>query len=116
MPDGRLFGMNFSCGVNETEATENVFWIDGEQVKVDNVKFSRPSGGNNGWHLTSADGRVDLRFKPVSSRREHLNAWIVTSKFTQFLGLFSGRLAHPQSGDLLLDNCPGWAEDHYAKW
>jgi hypothetical protein len=59
---------------------------------------------------------VNLSFSPVSFRREHLNAWIVASRFTQFLGYFSGRLTDPAAGDVLLEKCPGWAEDHFAKW
>lgn len=117
LPDGRQFGMNFSCGVNETEATENIFWIDGKQVKVDNVKFQRHVGNNGDrWRITSADGRVDLLFEPVSARREHLNAWVVASRFTQFLGYFTGRLGDAMTGDVVLENCSGWAEDHFAKW
>lgn len=117
LPDGRHFGMNFSCGVNETEATENIFWIDGKQVKVDNVKFQRHVGeGEDRWHITSADGRVDLFFVPVSARREHLNAWMVASRFTQFLGYFNGRLGDATIGEVELEDCSGWAEDHFAKW
>ena len=117
LPDGREFGMNFSCGVNETEATENVFWVGGKKVKVDNVKFRRPADNKeNQWRITSADGRVDLSFLPVSARREHLNALVVASRFTQFLGFFSGRLEDVATGEVLLENCSGWAEDHFAKW
>jgi hypothetical protein len=117
LPDGRRFGMNFSCGVNETEATENVFWIDGRRVKIDNVKFRRnPRKWDDEWQLSSADGRVALSFSPVSFRREHLNALLVASRFTQFLGFFSGRLSDPDTGDIRLEKCPGWAEDHFAKW
>jgi len=117
LPDGRRFGMNFSCGVNETEATENVFWIDGRQVKVDNVKFRHNSHTwEEDWHITSADGRVELIFHPRAFRREHLNAWIVVSRFTQFSGVFSGRLTDPETGDILLEDCSGWAEDHFARW
>lgn len=116
LPDGRRFGMNFSCGVNETEATENVFWIEDRQVKVDNVKFQQKSQkGNDHWRITSADGKVDLSFSPVSARREHLNAGLVASRFTQYLGFFSGRLIEP-GGEVPLTDCSGWAEDHFAKW
>ncbi|MEW6079957.1 MAG: DUF2804 domain-containing protein [Thermodesulfobacteriota bacterium] len=117
LPGGRRFGMNFSCGVNETEATENVFWIDGRRIKVDNVKFRRnPRSWDDPWRITSADGRVSLSFAPASFRQEHLNAWLVASRFTQFLGFFSGRLTDPETGDIRLEKCPGWAEDHYARW
>lgn len=117
LPDGRRFGMNFSCGVNETEATENVFWIDGLQVKVDNVKFQyNPEKWEDEWHIMSADGKVELTFTPVSFRKEHLNFRVVASRFTQFMGLFSGRLKDPAVGDVLLEKCPGWAEDHFARW
>lgn len=32
-------GLNLSCGVNETSFTENCYWLDGELLKVDSVRF-----------------------------------------------------------------------------
>src|SRR5205807_1843203 len=39
LPDGRVLGMNISCGVNETSFTENCFWVDGVLHKLDTVHF-----------------------------------------------------------------------------
>lgn len=37
--DGLRVGLNLSCGVNETSFTENCYWLDGELLKVDSVRF-----------------------------------------------------------------------------
>lgn len=117
LPDGRRFGMNFSCGVNETEATENVLWVDGIQTKVNHVKFEYDGEKRDRpWRLVSEDGRVNLEFLPLSSRSEYLNAVIVASRFIQFIGSFSGYVEDERQGRIKLSGCPGWTEEHYAKW
>ncbi|MFZ5564929.1 MAG: DUF2804 domain-containing protein [Thermodesulfobacteriota bacterium] len=117
LPDGRRFGMNLSCGVNETEATENVLWVDGVQTKVNHVKFGYNDEEKDlPWRVTSEDGKVNLSFQPFSSRSEHLNALIVASRFIQFIGAFSGYVKDDRLGRIELAGCPGWTEEHYAKW
>lgn len=37
--DGLRAGLNLSCGVNEISFTENCYWLDGELLEVDNVRF-----------------------------------------------------------------------------
>ena len=38
LPDGRILGLNLSCGVNETSFTESYFLLDGQMTKVDSKK------------------------------------------------------------------------------
>ncbi|ABW66859.1 DUF2804 domain-containing protein [Desulfosudis oleivorans] len=117
LPDGRRFGMNLSCGVNETEATENVLWVDGLQTKVDHVRFRYDQRNvDRPWQVVSADGKVDLTFSSVAARSEHLNVLAVASRFTQFIGTFSGHVTDDRQGRIELSGCPGWTEEHYAKW
>jgi len=115
--DGRSLGMNLSCGVNETSFTENAFWIDGDMTKVDTVDFRFEN--NNlflPWHIKSADGKVDLMFNPEASRKENVNAMVIKSKFTQLFGNFAGKLI-TDSGEVIdVNACPGFAEDHFARW
>ncbi len=117
LPDGRRLGLNLSCGVNETEATENAFWIDDRLVKVDTVQFAYDEQEKDGkWRIFSADGRVDLVFTPADARRENLNALVVVSRFTQYVGTFSGVLKDEQANEVRLESCPGWTEEHFARW
>jgi hypothetical protein len=117
LPDGRSFGLNLCCGVNETSFTENAFWVAGVRTKVDTVNFEfdtcdlyRP------WKITSYDGRVNLVFTPECERGEAVNAMLIKSKFTQFMGTFDGTLKAGDGEVIEIKGLPGWAEDHYAKW
>lgn len=117
LPDGRSLGLNLSCGVNETSFTENAFWIDGHMTKVDAVNFAfNPRNLNEKWRITSYDKKVDLTFYPEAQRGESVNACLIKSKFTQFMGFFEGQLKTEAGETIMLKACPGWAEDHFAKW
>ncbi len=117
LADGRSFGLNLSCGVNETSFTENAFWLDNVMTKASTVHFAydlkdlyRP------WRITSADGKVELSFYPERERGEKIHAGIVASRFTQLMGTLEGELRTDAGEKVTIAGCPGWAEDHYAKW
>ncbi len=117
LADGRSFALNLSCGVNETEATENVFWLDGQQVKVSTVKFQyNPIDLSDKWRIISADGRVALAFIPSASRANQVNAVVVASRFIQLIGHFSGIVRDENMIQTKVSHCPGWTEEHFAKW
>jgi len=116
LADGRRLGLNLAAGVNETGFTENALWLDGRLLKVDmaDFQFSRYEQMAE-WRIRSADGQVDLRFKPVGQRKEKRNALLLASNFTQHFGMFEGRISLP-SETIELSNAWGFAEDHYARW
>lgn len=117
LADGRRFGLNLSCGTNETGATENVFWLDDVQVKVPLAEFQYDAADlNSRWRVVSSDGRVDLAFTPAASRAEHINAVVVASRFTQLIGSFEGYVIDDKMEKIDISNCPGWTEDHFARW
>ncbi|HDP26315.1 MAG TPA: DUF2804 domain-containing protein [Deltaproteobacteria bacterium] len=117
LPDGRSLGWNFSCGVNETSFTENAFWVDSAMTKVDTVNFVfEPNDLMRPWHITSCDQKVDLTFHPASRRGEKISALVLSSRFTQLLGVFEGTLRCDDASEIVVKDCPGFAEDHYAKW
>ena len=117
LTDGRIVGLNVSCGVNETSFTENCFWIDGRLHKVDAVVFdydrtdlSRP------WRLDSYDGRVRLQFTPEGRHAERINVWLVASNFNQLFGRFDGEFTTAGGERLPIHGMLGYVESHYAKW
>ncbi len=117
LPDGRSIGLNLSCGVNETSFTENAFWIDGKMTKVDMNHFEfNPDNFYDQWKIKSLDGKVDLVFDGKQHRKENINAGLVATKFTQLMGDFNGTLTTDDGEVIKIEDCPGWAEDHYAKW
>ncbi|MFI5396953.1 MAG: DUF2804 domain-containing protein [Candidatus Binatia bacterium] len=117
LADGRVVGLNVSCGVNETSFTENCFWLDGRLHKLDTVHFEYDRRDVlKPWRLTSFDGRLDLSFRPDARYAERLNALIVASNFQQLIGRYDGRLETATGERLPVTNLLGYAEHHYAKW
>ncbi|MBU0992484.1 MAG: DUF2804 domain-containing protein [Proteobacteria bacterium] len=117
LSDGRNLGFNLACGTNETGFNENAFWIDGAMTTTGSVNFIFNENDMHApWHIQSNDGKVALIFIPETHRAENINAFLVASKFTQLMGKFAGSLKTNSNEIITLKNCPGWAEDHYAKW
>ena len=117
LDDGRSLGLNLSCGVNETSFTENAFWVGGFMTRVDMVDFDfNRDNLSDPWRIRSNDGKVNLVFYPEANRGEKLNALLVASRFTQLPGVFEGTLRTDEGEILALQSCPGFTEDHYAKW
>ncbi|MBI3768497.1 MAG: DUF2804 domain-containing protein [Deltaproteobacteria bacterium] len=117
LADGRVVGMNVSCGVNETSFTENCFWLDGRLHKLDTVAFAydrrdlmRP------WRVSSYDGRLALEFHPEGRHAERINARIVASNFNQLFGRYRGSLTTGGGERVTIDDMLGYMESHYAKW
>ncbi len=110
--DGTRIGLNVSCGVNETEFTENCFWVDGALQKVDTVQFVYDrQDPQSPWHIQSYDGQIDLHFQPKGRHEEVQNFLVIKSNFKQFFGEFRGRV-----GPYCVDGLWGFVEDQYAKW
>jgi hypothetical protein len=117
LDDGRSLGLNLSCGVNETSFTENAFWINGIMTKVDMIDFEFDRDNlSTPWRIRSADRKVDLLFHPEAQREEKINALLLATRFTQLFGVFEGTLTSEEGEVIHVDLCPGFAEDHYAKW
>jgi len=115
--DSRTFSMNFACGRNETRVTEHAFWVNSVITKVASMACNSDSHDlYKDWHVTSFDGKVDLTFHPATMRSENINAFAVASKFSQFVGSFDGKLITDTSEIIELKECPGYAEDHFARW
>lgn len=115
--EGRVVGMNVCCGVNDTSFTENCFWLDGRLHKLDSLRFEYDRDDlMQPWHLTSADGRLDLTFRPEGRHREKINAFVVASNFSQLIGRYDGWLQTADGERVAVTNLLGYAEWHYAKW
>jgi hypothetical protein len=110
-------GLNLSSGVNETSFTENCFWLDGELLKVDTVRFAFDRGQPlQPWMIHSHDGQVALRFEGRGLHKERLNMGLLASNFKQVFGQFSGVLRPFGRPEVRIDNLWGFVEDQYVKW
>jgi len=115
--DNRYLGLNLSCGVNETSFTENFFVVGNQMTKVDMVHFNyNKKELYQPWTIRSYDEKIHLTFSADCHRSEDMNALLVASKFTQLMGRFSGHLQTDTGEMISINNCPGWAEDHFARW
>lgn len=114
---GQRVGLNLSCGVNETSFTENCYWLDGELIKVDTVRFAfdreQPL---QPWRIDSHDGQVALRFEARGLHQERTNLGLLASNFKQIFGQFSGILRPSGRAEVRIDGLWGFVEDQYVKW
>lgn len=114
---GEKIGLNLSWGVNETGWTENAFWINGRMIRCSNSIFEFDRDDlMKPWKIYTEDGRIDLCFIPEATRSEKIQAFVAASRFTQLSGVFKGVLKTDEGQRIVLDEIPGWTEDHYAKW
>ncbi|WP_413520125.1 DUF2804 domain-containing protein [Psychrobacter glacincola] len=139
LPDGRHFALNLAMGVNETGASENACWLDGQIVYLPPVMFVRDGLNlrtneqdkgakivasldsmpqpwriyhqNLGW--SNVD--IDLTFTPATVYKKTDNFGIVASIFEQWLGFYSGEI-RIKDEVIKFDKVIGLAEDHFAKW
>lgn len=116
LPQGR-FGLNLACGVNETGATENCLWLNGEKQLLGPVRISlNRQQSDQPWQFATDDKRLQLQFTPQQRRQQRFNLGILASNFRQYCGRFSGEI-QLQNGEILtLNQLPGLAEDHFARW
>ncbi len=107
----RLVAFNFSEGFLGGEG-ENAAWIDGEPLAAGPVRFSfQPEAPEAPWRIQSADGRVDLTFQPEGHRAQTVDLKLISSRYVQPFGTFSGTLH-----GVPVESLPGVAEDHAALW
>jgi hypothetical protein len=116
LPQG-LFGLNLACGVNETGITENCLWLNGTKHLLPSISITlNRQYPQQQWQFNSADQQVKLHFMPQQCRQQRLNIGVLASNFRQYCGLFSGEIMLKNGEKLTLDQIPGLAEDHFARW
>lgn len=117
---GRAFGFNLARGVHDDRRgrfTENALWLDGAPGALPPVSFL-PGAGRTPWTIRGEgpEGLVDLVFEPRGERREELDLVLVSSRYRQPFGEFSGVLRDARGREMRFDRAPGVAEDHLAVW
>ncbi len=91
-------------------------WVDGEVFALREGRFSfdrdQPLAE---WRVSTADGAVDLRFKPGGMHAEHKNLGLVASRFVQPAGAYFGTI-RVGGKELVLDGVLGVTEDQDVVW
>ncbi len=115
--DGTRVGLNLVEPIHHPTFQENALWIGGERICLGAASFTYdPADILKEWMISTADGLVSLRFTPLGERRETLNTGLIVSRFHQPVGFYNGELRHPDGQVFTLENVPGVAEDHEARW
>ncbi|HJL05513.1 MAG TPA: DUF2804 domain-containing protein [Polyangiaceae bacterium LLY-WYZ-15_(1-7)] len=113
---GHSLGLNLSAEVYDDangDSLENALWVDGRVQPLGGVEFDVPPiPGVEDWHIRSREGdEVDLVFRPLGARAQHLDMKVLQSDFVQPYGTFHGHVAGHRVDDLF-----GVVEDHLSVW
>jgi hypothetical protein len=115
--EGRVLGLNASCGVNETSFLESCFWVDGVLHRLPPVHFVYDRRDlHRPWRVHDEAGRIDLHFTPEGAHAERIDAGLVASNFTQLFGRYRGHLRTVSGETHAVEGLPGYAEWHFARW
>jgi hypothetical protein len=116
----RRFGVNLGAGWSESAGVlENALYIDGRVVPLwEPVDFSLDLQRLEApWTMrTPQSDRLSLTFTPRFSRTQDTNLLVVRMKLEQVMGHFSGQVRTGDGELLQIDNIPGIAENHMARW
>jgi len=115
---GQRIGCNLVEGFNESRAdvNENALWIDDRLIPLDRARFRWDrSDPRAPWSVRTVDGCVDLVFTPYAMHAEHKDLALVTSRFIQPIGVFSGTV-ELDGARLDVRGVPGVVEDQDVRW
>ncbi|EQA45802.1 PF10974 family protein [Leptospira broomii serovar Hurstbridge str. 5399] len=117
LPNKTKIGANFAALVNESFFSENAFWINAKQQRVDRCIFDfSQEDPYKPWRLWDEAGRLRLEFKPAGERREKMNLIFTKLYFRQFVGKFSGTFRPDQGKEISFKNVWGFTEFHRSLW
>jgi hypothetical protein len=118
--DGHLVGLNLgSVFGDETHGTANAIIIDGHLNKLGRVDWTpdidHPEAS---WHMTSADGRVDLTLEPTTGyvERLHVDLGFYLTDLWKPYGSWRGTVVLDDGTALDLSGLPGTAEVSQTTW
>ena len=116
--DGTPIGLNLTGGIFPDGLTgDNALWVGNELSTLVKPTFTfNRQNYMDPWEVTTADGRIQLRFTPKGSHSENRNLGLVNSRFIQVAGLFNGTIRTADGRVLTLTDVPGVTEDQDVLW
>ena len=111
---GERIGLNLVQGfVGEPEC---VLFVGDELVPLAEGRFEyEREATHRPWRVRTADGAVDLTFTPGATHREEQNLGLVSSRFLQPVGAFSGVIrAGGETHEI--EHALGVVEDQRVRW
>lgn len=120
--DGHYVGLNLGYGFGDTsKASENMFFLDEEAYKLEDIVFDIPKSSNgkddyfSTWHIHSKDMKVNLTIRPLIVRKGGGNAIVINSKQRQVFGIYDGTIEVNDTKHTIM-NLLGFAEKVYNRW
>lgn len=115
--DGSQIGLNLVHPVYHDKYHENVLWINGQPQSIGAARFEYDDPASlNPWQLQSECGGIQLKFQPLGLRAQDINYGLLSSRFFQPFGLFSGTVIGNDGQSYRLRDMPGVVEEHFARW
>lgn len=116
--DGTPIGLNLTGGIVPDGLTgDNALWVGDTLSTLAKPTFTfNRQNYMDPWEVTTADGRVQLRFTPKGSHSENRNLGLVDSRFIQVAGLFNGTIRTADGRILTLTDVSGVMEDQDVLW
>lgn len=120
--DKHRIGFNLGYGFGNTKAaSENMFFIDKEAYKLNDVVFKIPKDKKGKlvflkkWEIVSKSKDIDLTFEPCIDRYANTNAIVIQSNQHQVFGYFSGTIK-VEDKEYKLSRLLGFAEMVKNRW
>lgn len=113
--DGVSIGVNLVAPIFHNDFNENVIWINGVIIKTDYAIFKFTENTMKPWEISTVDGKVELIFMPLGKRQQDIDLFIISSRFQQPYGIFSGTI-RDNNRIYTLRDVPGVVEYHEAHW
>ncbi|HOC92526.1 MAG TPA: DUF2804 domain-containing protein [bacterium] len=116
--DGKLIGFNLGFGNSPKNTTENALFYDGKLTKVNAVECLPPPDSDleKPCLVRDFEGLADLTFKPLKTRRIDTKIGSGYSRGRPALGLYSGTIASPDGGTLVIKDLFGLYEWVDSNW
>ncbi len=119
LEDGTPLGFNLVAGFNEVAAGtagENVLFL-GDQLQPVGPAVFRFNAADplDLWRIETADGTVQVTFRPLHAHRDVRDLGLLRSRFLQPLGFFAGSLRF-RGREIALTELPGVTEDQDMLW
>jgi len=115
MADGHIVGANLATRPSlEGQEEESCIWTPEGTRALTDVSFTQTGDDMSVWHITSADGRIDVTFTPQGHKDHKMNLGILALQYAQWFGHYNGTM---RDGDQewKLENVPGVCERMHAR-
>lgn len=116
--DGRIVGLQFGGQWTDgTGSTENAVTLDGKLHKIsqDLQWVYHPEDWRRPWLVRSADGAVQMEFRPAHVRSDVTHLGLIDNVTHQCFGTWHGRV-ELSDASVTVDGLRGWAEEVRNRW